>query len=65
VGGQRRFAEEYRLRRGDGGYIWVIDNAVAVERRAEPARAADRRTSADVDAATGGRAAEGYEQRCA
>ena len=45
-----RFVEEYRLRREDGGYTWVFDNAVAVDR--DENRRARRivGTSADNDA---------------
>jgi PAS domain S-box-containing protein len=45
-----RFAEEYRIRRQDGGYYWVFDNAVAVGRDENRRRARIVGTSADVDA---------------
>jgi PAS domain S-box-containing protein len=44
-----RFAAEYRLRRDDGGYIWVLNHAVAVERGADGLARRVVGTSADVD----------------
>jgi diguanylate cyclase (GGDEF)-like protein/PAS domain S-box-containing protein len=45
-----RFAEEYRIRRQDGGYNWVFDSAVAVERDGNRRARRIVGTSADIDA---------------